>query len=78
MSHLNTKVVSVSSDVLIGCPNFPTTSNSLFSLYKPTVVTYGLKSELVAKSAISPESLDLIFLADIFVVSLNSCSSTVH
>ena len=57
--------MSVSSLIRIGLPNFPTTNNSLFSLYKPTVVTKGLKSEPVAKLAIVSSLFVGIFLAEI-------------
>ena len=69
---------SVSSDILSGCPNLPTTNSSLSSLYKPTVVMYGLNKDPVAKFAKSSDWWDLIFLADIFNVSLNSSSPIVH
>ena len=47
------QVEEISNDeVLIGDPNLATTSKSFCSLYKPTVVMYGLNSEPVTKSAI--------------------------
>ena len=62
----------------MGEANLPTTNNSLLSLYNPTVVTYGLKFDPVAKLAISASFIDFIFLAEILEVLLNSCSSIVH
>ena len=70
--------MSVSSDILIGCPSLPTTNNSLSSLNKPTVVTYGLKREPVAKFARSAFWSDLIFLVEILCVKLYSSAFTVH
>ena len=43
-------VVSVTWEVGNGWANLPTANNSLSLLYNPTVVTYGLKYEPVAKS----------------------------
>ena len=42
-------VVSVVLEVGKGWANLPTAIKSLWSLYKPTVVMYGEKDELVAK-----------------------------
>ena len=46
--------VSVTLDTGNGWDNFATASNSLSLLYNPTVVTYGLKYEPVAKSDTIP------------------------
>jgi hypothetical protein len=42
-------LVSVTDDRGNGCANLATAINSLLLLYKPIVVTYGLKYEPVAK-----------------------------
>ena len=70
--------MSVSWLIFTGCPNLPTTSNSPSSLYKPIVVTYGLKDDPVAKFANSPSDIDLFFLTEGFKVKLYSSSSTVQ
>ena len=56
-------LVSVVVDNGKGCANFPTAINSLLLLYKPTVVTYGVKYDPVANSNICP----LFELPDIIV-----------
>ena len=59
-----------------GWDNFPTANNSLFSLYKPTVVMYGAKNEPVVKSYDLPVIWSSI--TDGFWVKLNSFSLKVH
>jgi len=70
-------VVSVTADSGRGCASLATANNSLLLLYNPTVVTYGLKYDPVAKLYIIP----LFELPDIklgFCEKLNSFSLTVH
>ena len=62
------KVVSASSLILIGCPNFPITSNSLCSLYNPIVVTYGFHKDPVAK--LFNSKVILVSLGGIILVNL--------
>jgi len=38
-------VVSVNCEIGKGNDNFPTATNSVFSLYNPTQVTYGSKND---------------------------------
>jgi len=40
-------VVSVNCEIGTGNDNFPTATNSVFSLYNPTLVTYGVKYDAV-------------------------------
>jgi hypothetical protein len=54
MSQRIIKFTSVLDGILKGCASFATTNNSFVSLYKPTVVTYGAKSDPVAKSLRDP------------------------
>lgn len=47
--------MSVFLGIGIGCANFATTNNSSLSLYRPTDVAYGWKSEPVTASIHEPE-----------------------
>jgi hypothetical protein len=67
-----------------GCANLATANNSCLSLYKPTVVTYGLKYEPVTKSYTVPSVEPDIKAAvepdinDGFKLKLNSSGLIVH
>jgi len=54
--------MSVLGGILYGLDSFPTTSNSFTSLYKPTVVEYGSKSDPVTAFMYDPDVPDCIAL----------------
>lgn len=55
-------VISVLEGMGYGVDSFPTTSKSLVSLYNPTVVVYGLKSDPVIASMSWPLDPDIVEL----------------
>ena len=76
-SKLIIMLVSVTDDRGNGCANLATAINSLLLLYKPTVVTYGLKYEPVAKLYKIP-SFELPDTSVGFCEKLNSFCRILH
>ena len=77
MSKFMIILVSVMLDTGNGCANLATAINSLWLLYKPTVVTYGLKYEPVAKSEMIP-LFELPEMSVGFCENVNSFWRNVH